>query len=30
MDLDLFTPNQFDAKDLEKYLINKYDLKLFP
>ncbi|WP_394812332.1 hypothetical protein [Bacteroides fragilis] len=28
--MDLFTPNQFDAKDLEKYLINKYDLKLFP
>lgn len=27
IDLDLFTPNQFDAKDLEKYLINKYDFK---
>lgn len=27
IDLDLFTPVQFNARDLEKYLIDKYDFK---
>ena len=27
IDLDLFTPNTFNSKDLEKYLIDKYDFK---
>jgi hypothetical protein len=27
IDLDIFTPNDFDAKHLEEYLIDKYDFK---
>ncbi|NLO71427.1 MAG: nucleotidyl transferase AbiEii/AbiGii toxin family protein [Porphyromonadaceae bacterium] len=27
VDLDLFTPNPFDAKKMEEYLIEKYDFK---
>ncbi len=27
IDLDLFTPNSFDSKDLEEYLVDKYNFK---